>query len=75
MSILLKINHPCLLEARSFSPLGKVQFLQGIFLKPWGHLEVMVEYVVAPIEIYHNPCTHKWIKTHPLMFFNFKTLG
>jgi hypothetical protein len=51
MLILLKINHPCLLEARSFSPLGKVQFLQGLFLKPWGHLEVMVEYVVAPIGI------------------------
>jgi hypothetical protein len=42
--------------------LGKVQLLQGLFLKPWGHLEVMVEYVVAPIRIIlNNIITHAHI--------------
>jgi hypothetical protein len=35
-------------KTRSFSPLGKVQFPRGLYLEPWGHLEVVVERVFSP---------------------------
>jgi hypothetical protein len=38
----------------SFSLAGKVQFLQGLFLELWGHLEIVIEHLVAPIEIILN---------------------
>jgi hypothetical protein len=52
---------------------GKGSIFMRDFLKPWGNLEVVVECVVAPIEIILNGLmTHAHINgpNHILMFFN-----
>ena len=48
--------------------MGKVRSPWGLKLKPWGHLVVVVKYVVAPKEIILDDlvtCTHMWIKSYP----------
>jgi len=55
-------------KARSFSPLGKVQFswgLYGAMGTPWGSGRTCGCTQRYHIKRYHDPCTHKWIKAHP----------
>jgi len=62
---------------RRFSQVEKVQFPWGVFLEPWGLLEVVINHMVAPKEILLNDLiNHAYISgSKPTsVSFNFKIL-